>query len=160
VDIEIKESAITNFDIIYQLDETKQRLDGYLVDLAARSLKIVNTFYTQTEYRPLLKKRGIHVNITVKQTSENICNECCQRIVSHYIRSIGWDDLQHIVFISNREDIMEIDVIFNRVVSSTEFINIKALKPSRKQYKILHHAIEEYRSKKVIKLNEWLHNRV
>lgn len=161
MDIQIKESAIANFDIIYQLDETKQRLDGHLIDITARSLKIVNTFYTQTKHRPLLKKRGIHVNIVLKQTPgvvcTEFCNECCKLITSQYIRSIGWDDLQHIVFIENRDDVVEIDAIFNRVISSTQFIHIKGLNPTRKQYNFLHQAVEDYRSKKVVQLNEWLH---
>jgi hypothetical protein len=139
----IKEFAIADFQDIYQLDKTKKRLLGNMVNILASTTGIVKTFSKQSSLRPLLKKVGIHVKVIFWRLKVIIDEKCYEQIIQRYIQGIGWHDLQYIVFLAARRNYVEFDIIFNRVISNTQIIDLKCLGAQWIQYEILDKAYKD-----------------
>ncbi|MBD6620341.1 hypothetical protein FNW02_32305 [Komarekiella sp. 'clone 1'] len=139
----IKEFAIADFQSIYQLDKTRKRLLGNMVNILASTTGIVKTFSKQSSLRPLLKKVGIHVKVVFWRLKVIIDEKCYEQIIQKYIQGIGWHDLQYIVFLAARRNYVEFDIIFNRVISNTQIIDLKCLGAQWIQYEILYKAYKD-----------------
>ncbi|AUB44241.1 hypothetical protein COO91_10464 (plasmid) [Nostoc flagelliforme CCNUN1] len=136
--VRIKESAIADFQSIHQLDKTHKRVLGNLVNLWASCTQIVNTFNQQSQLRPLLKKVGISAIIILSRLQVIVDEISYEKLIAGYIKQIGWDDLQYIAFIAYRARYIEVNIIFNRVRSSTQIIDLKCLGAKWMQYEILY----------------------
>jgi hypothetical protein len=133
----IREEAITDFQHIYQLDQTKKRLLGNIVNVLGATSHIVSAFYKQSSKRPSLKKVGIYVKLVFKHVQKILDEKYYEQIIYRYLQGIGWSDLQYIAFIAVRRNLVEIDIILNRVISSTKIIDLKCLGATWMQYEIL-----------------------
>lgn len=133
----IKEVAIADFEKIYQLDKNHKRLIGNLVNIWGSCTQIVNNFYQQSQLRPLIRKVGISVQIILAKLQVIIDDFYYQQIIDIYIKAIGWHDLQYIAFIVCQCRRVEINIIFNRVISTTQLIDLKCLRVTSRQYRIL-----------------------
>ncbi|RCJ19074.1 hypothetical protein A6770_32355 [Nostoc minutum NIES-26] len=138
--VKIKEFAIADFQSIYQLDRTHKRLLGNLVKIWSGCTQIVSSFYQKSSLRPLIKKVGICIQIILVNLQIILDDICYQQMIYRYIKSIGWHDLQYIAFIACSCQRVEIILIFNRVISTTQIIDLKCLGASVIQYAILNQA--------------------
>ncbi|BBD62884.1 hypothetical protein NIES2109_57340 (plasmid) [Nostoc sp. HK-01] len=136
----IIESALTDFLLINKLDRKQQRLMANLVNVGEATPYIVNTFNKRSKLRPRLKKFGIYVKLIFKDIQNVSQEENYQQLLDKYLKDIGWNDLQYIAFITYSSDYAQIEIILNRVISETKIIDLKCLKASRRQYKMLHRA--------------------
>ncbi|MBE9052499.1 hypothetical protein IQ243_19145 [Nostocales cyanobacterium LEGE 11386] len=136
----IKEEAITDFQHIYHLDQTKKRLLGNIVNVLGATSHIVSAFYKQSSLRPSLKKVGIYVKLVFKHVQKILDEKYYEQIIYRYLQEIGWSDLQYIAFIAVKRNFVEIDIILNRVISSTQIIDLKCLGATWMQYEILQKA--------------------
>jgi hypothetical protein len=140
MEVIIVESSLTDFQIINKLDTKQQRLMANLVNIREATPYIVNAFNKRSQIRPRLKKFGIYVKLIFKDIQNLFADEYCQQLLAKYLKYIGWNDLQYIAFISYGSDYAQIEIILNRVISGTKIIDLKCLKASRRQYKMLYRA--------------------
>ncbi len=140
----IIESSLRDFQIINKLDGSGKRLMANLVNVSAATPYIVNAFNRRSQSRPNLKKFGIYVKLIFKNIQILSPEKCYQNLVAKYLLDIGWNDLQYIGFITYGWDDAQIEIILNRVVSGTKIIDLKCLKPTNRQYKMLRESIYRY----------------
>lgn len=136
----IKELSITNFQCIYDLDKTQKRLLGNMVNILSGTTEIFKAFNQQSSFRPFLKKIGIHVTRIFCGLKIMTDEKYYGQIIERYIQGIGWHGLQYIVFLAARHSSVEFNIIFNRIISHTEIIDLKCLGAEWIQYEILYKA--------------------
>ncbi|MBE9052759.1 hypothetical protein IQ243_20490 [Nostocales cyanobacterium LEGE 11386] len=139
--IKIQEIAINNFDNISEITATKKRLLSNLIDINSSIFDIIKKFETQANFRSSIKKPGIKVNIKLIRVMPEFTLVHYQQLLLEYIQGIGWDDLQYIGFIHISSDV-EIDIIFNRVISSSQAISLRCIGANWRQYKIIEESYE------------------
>lgn len=136
----IIESSLADFQIINKLDIKRQRLMANLVNVSETTPYIVNAFNKRSNLRPRLKKFGIYIKLILKDTQNLSPEKSYQQVLDRYLKDIGWNDLQYIAFITYGSNYAQIEIILNRVISKTNIIDLKCLKVSTRQYKILYKA--------------------
>lgn len=132
--IKIKETAITDFAHNFeQLSHIKNRFCN-LLDL---DFNITSQLEKQAKFRPSIKKPGIRVNVKLSDIIPALTIDYYQQIIIEYIQGIGWDDLQYIGFIQKSDVEVEIDIIFNRIISPDKTISLRCLGANWQQYQII-----------------------
>jgi hypothetical protein len=140
VELIIIEDSLGDFQPISILDQTQKRLMANTINFSAPTSCIINAFQKQSHLRPKLKKIGIYVKLIFKNTQDFLEERFFRQILSQYLEDIGWSDLQYVSFITYSQNSIQIDIIFNRVISPSQIIDLKCLKATKRQYKILRQA--------------------
>ncbi|MFN6568199.1 hypothetical protein [Dendronalium sp. ChiSLP03b] len=136
--IVIEESAIDDFNIIAKLAQTKiTGLGNFIVDIHAPVTRIIAGFHSLACQRPKLKKLGIYCQICLSNISAPLAKKSCLQILTEYVYSIGWDDLQYISFFEITLNGVEFHLIFNRVTPEGQLIDLSCLGATSQQYDIL-----------------------
>lgn len=110
------------------------------INFSDPTVRIINSFQKQSHFRPKLKKFGIHVKLIFKNIQKFLEEGFYKQILSKYLEEIGWNDLQYVSYITYSQNSIQIDIIFNRVISRSKIIDLKCLNATKKQYKILRQA--------------------
>jgi hypothetical protein len=140
--IKIQETAISDFCFFEEI-LLKRRLFSNLVDLNASIPQITYQFQRRSQASPI-KKPFIKVNIKfISVIPLSILQY--QQILTEYLTQIGWDDLQYIGFINFdlEQPNVEVDIIFNRVISRRKVISLQCLGANYKQYQILRESFQK-----------------
>lgn len=132
--IKIQETAITDFAHDFERLSHIQNRFSNLLDL---DFNITSQLQAQAEFRPSIKKPGIRVTIKLSDIIPALAIEYYQQIIIEYIQGIGWDDLQYIGFIHKSDLQVEIDILFNRIISPDKIISLRCLGASWQQYQII-----------------------
>ncbi|MCG6138316.1 MAG: hypothetical protein MET45_27455 [Nostoc sp. LLA-1] len=139
--IKIQETAISDFLFFEENLPLKTRLFSNLVALNASIPELIYQFQRRSQASPI-KKPFIKVNIKFINVIPLTVLEY-QQILTEYLTQIGWDDLQYIGFISDLEQPnVEVDIIFNRVISRRKVISLQCLGANWKQYQILRESFQ------------------
>ncbi len=134
--IMIKEYALSDLEIINQLMQTLTINSGNLVNIHAPAW-VINSYQVLSKQRPRLKKVGIYVQITLKSFPISLSPDVSEQILNEYIQGIGWDDLQYVTFLKFHQDQVEFHLVFNRVMTSGEVIDLNCLGAKSQQYDVL-----------------------
>jgi hypothetical protein len=132
----IKEYALSDLEIINQLMQTLTINSGNLVNIHAPAW-VINSYQVLSKQRPRLKKVGIYVQITLKSFPISLSPDVSEQILNEYIQGIGWDDLQYVTFLKFHQDQVEFHLVFNRVMTSGEVIDLNCLGAKSQQYDVL-----------------------
>lgn len=133
--IKIQETAITDFKSIAIIANSKTQLSSNLVDFHHSLPQIIKEFENLAHSRPLLKKPGIKVNIQFLNPN-SLSWQDYQQLLFEYLQEIGWNDLQYVSYIHIGSDV-EIETIFNRIISKNRIISLRCLGANWQQYKII-----------------------
>lgn len=136
----IKELAIDDFSIIAELAKTKKPCLGNLININSSTSQIIANFESLSGKRPKIKKLGIYCLICLCNTPIILLDKICQQILTKYIKGIGWDDLQYVIFIENFGGYARLHLIFNRVTIDGNLIDLNCLGATIEQYDILQKA--------------------
>ncbi|WP_414530237.1 hypothetical protein [Nodularia chucula] len=132
--IKIQETAISDFAHNFeQLSHIQNRFCN-LLDL---DFNITSQLEKQAKFRPSIKKPGIRVNVKFSDIIPALTIDYYQQIIIDYIQGIGWDDLQYVGFIQKSNVVVEIDIIFNRIISQNRVISLRCLGANWQQYQII-----------------------
>lgn len=134
--IVIEESAINNFNLIAQLALTNTICSHNFVNIHASVSQIISRFESLASQRPKLKKLGIYCRIFLSHISLPFNYTSCKQILTQYIYSIGWNDLQYISFCRFTVDGVELHLILNRVTPTLQLIDLNCLGANTRQYDI------------------------
>ncbi|GEM_PF-1538727 len=144
--ITIQESPFSDFDEMNAIALNRKLFFGNLVNLTSVN-HVINSCRVLANRRPKVKKVGIYSRITLKKLetnlSTNLSEDTCQKILRQYIQSIGWHDLQYVVFLDTSLEKLEFHIVFNRITPKGYLIDLNCIGAKWPQYERLLKAISD-----------------
>jgi hypothetical protein len=140
--ITIQESPFSDFDKINTIAVNGKLFFGNLVNLTSVN-HVINSCRVLANRRPKVKKVGIYSRITLKKLETDLSEDTCQKILRQYIQSIGWHDLQYVVFLDTSLEKLEFHIVFNRITPEGYLIDLNCIGAKWPQYERLLKAISD-----------------